>query len=359
MKIGIILHPYEEGKMGGLSRYIFELTKAILEIDKNNEYILYTKRRPRLPLSFSGKNWQQATLGFGKFWRELGFLFAPKADVYIFATSMLPLFHKLKKTIVVAHDFPYQYFKADNFKQRIINFFLNYLHKYSLNKADKVVAISKYTKEEIKKLFGVNDNKIIIIYNGFKNVCESKPADMNITKPYFLSGGSIKLRKNTLGTVKAFNELKKKYNHPHKLIIFGKTGNNYYQEVLNFVKKEGMEKEIIFFGHANDSQLSYLYQNAEALVFPSLIESFGFLVLEAAACGTPVITSKTGGVSEVVEDAAITIDPYNYNEITEAMNQIISDKKLKQELIEKGLKRSKDFSWIKTGQKFIELINSI
>lgn len=359
MKIGIILHPYEGEKWSGLSRYVFELTKTILEIDKDNEYILYTKRKPKMILPFAEGNWKQATLGFGKFWRELGFLFAPKADVYIFVTPMLPLFFRLPKTIVVAHDFPYQYFKADNFKQKVINFFLHYFHKYSLSKADKVVAISKYTKEEVKKLFSIRDDKINIIYNGFKNVCEIAPAKLDIFKPYFLSGGSIKLRKNTLGTVKAFNELKKKYNYPHKLVIFGKIGNVYSMEVLNFIKREKLEKEVIFFGHANDSQLSYLYQNAEALVFPSFIESFGFLVLEAAACGAPVITSKEGGVSEVVENAAITVDPYNYSEIAEAMNQIISDKNLRKELVEKGLKRSKDFSWGKTGQKFIELINSM
>ncbi len=358
MRIGIVLNPFEEKKPGGLGWYVLELTRAILEIDRKNQYLIFTKRKPKKNPDFAGNNWKIIPLGFWKLWRELGFLFAPKADVYLFTTPALPLFFKLKKTIVVAHDFPYQYFKADNLKQRIINFFLHYLHKYSLKKTDKIVAISNYTKEEVKKLFKADESKISVIYNGFRRVCENEPSMINIPKPYFLSGGSIKLRKNTLGTVQAFNEFKKKYGYPHKLVIFGAVGNIYSKKVEEFIKKEGLEKEIVFFGYANANQLSYLYKNAEALVFPSLIESFGFLVLEAASCGTPVITSKYGGVSEVMKNSAALVDPENIHEISGAMKLIASDKNFRQELTRKGLERADEFSWRKTAEKFLELFKS-
>ncbi|MDP7366532.1 MAG: glycosyltransferase family 1 protein [Candidatus Pacebacteria bacterium] len=356
MKIGIILHPHGEDKPSGLGRYAYELTKALLEIDKKNEYIIYTKREASL--DFEGSNWRTVSLGFGKLWRDIGFLFREKSDVYIFVTPTLPIFYRLKKTIVVTHDFPYHYVKAENLKQRIFSKILHYFHKSSLNKADKIVAISKYTKNEDMKLFGVRSDKIAIIYNGFRDICKTPAKQLTIPKPYFLTVGAVKERKNTLNIIKAFKEFKKN-NLPHKLVIVGKTGNRYSEKVFEYINKNDLKDNIIFFGHANDTELSFLYRNAEALVFPSLIESFGFPVLEAGACGTPTITSKGQGSAEVVGDAGILVDPLNTDEIKSALVKISNDKEFRKKLSEKSLERTKEFSWEKTAKSFLELIQYV
>ncbi|MDP6388065.1 MAG: glycosyltransferase family 1 protein [Candidatus Pacebacteria bacterium] len=356
MTIGIILHPYGEDKPSGLGRYAYELTKALLEIDKENKYIIYTKSKASLDLK--GENFKVVSLGFGKLWRDIGFLFAKKSDVYIFVTPTLPLFYKLKRTIVITHDFPYHYVKAENLKQYIFSKILHYFHKLSLNKADKVVAISEYTKNEDMKLFGVNSAKIAIIYNGFRDICKIPPKNLAIPKPYFFTIGAVKERKNTLNIVKAFKEFKKN-NLPHKLVIAGKTGNKYSEKVFEYIGKNNLKDDIIFFGHANDAELSSLYRNAEALVFPSLIESFGFPVLEAGACGTPTITSRGQGSAEVTGGAGILVDPLNVDEIKSAMIKISNDKEFRRKLSEKSSERVKEFSWQKTAKSFLQLIQHV
>jgi len=358
MKIGVVLHPYGEDKPSGLGHYILELTQNLLAIDRKNTYLIFTKGAPRASPALSGNNWRIVPLGFGKLWRDIGFIFAPKADVYLFGTPVLPIFFKLKKTIVVTHDFPYRHIAPDTLKQRIYKPLLNFVHKLSLRKADGVVAISEYTKQEDINLFGVDERKITVIYNGFRDVGATKPAELKLKKPYFLAVGAVKERKNTLRIVQAFASALQEHNLPHHLVIVGKTGNSYSKKVMDYIKEKRIENRVLFFGHANDEQLSYLYRNAEALVFPSTIESFGFPVLEAMSCGLPVITSKYGGVAEVAGDAALLVNPESVSEIAQAFLEITENPARRSGLIARGYKQARKFSWQKTARQFLALMES-
>lgn len=233
-KIGIILDPYGEDKPSGLGWYMFELTQALLSLDKENEYLIYTKRKPKKPLEFEGDNWKHVTVGYGKLWREIGFRVREKSDVYIFGTATLPLTHKLTKTIVVAHDFPYQYVAPDTLKQRLLVPVLDKIHRLSLNRADAVVGNSNYSKDEVIKLFGTDPDKVQVVYNGFTNVCAlNEPEEVNVPKPFFLNVAPVKERKNTKRIVEAFAILVAR-GLPHHLVIAGKTGNKYSKEVMKF-----------------------------------------------------------------------------------------------------------------------------
>lgn len=358
MRIGYILHPYGEKHPSGLARYAVELLRALLEIDKENEYLIFTKGERSLP-ELPRKNFQYIPLKSGIFWREQGLPNMPRADVYIFPGQMAPLWGSFGKTIAVAHDFPYHYVTPDSLKQRIYAPLLHALHKRAYNHADKVVAISEYTKNELVNLFGVSKDKIIVIYNGFKDICEIPPREVGAPKPYFLTVGAVKERKNTFGLVKAFALLKKEHKLPHKLVIAGKTGNTYSGRTLAFIKENCLEGEVIFPGHMDDHQISYLYQNAEALVFPSIIESFGFPVLEAFACGTPVITSNEGGVAEVAGSAALLVNPRSEQEIARAMHNVATNDRVRSRLVARGNDRAKQFSWQKTATDLLKLLNDL
>lgn len=410
MKIGIILHPYGEQKSAGLAEYIFELTKNLIANDQTNEYLIFLKpldkARGRIKLpEFHSDNWRVVSLGFGRWWRELGLFFAPRADLYIFNTPMMPLFFKPKKSIVIALDFAYLYFQPAPLRQGFgwaSNKILFWLNGFSMRRADLVIAISEATKKDVVKFFGIDEKKIKVIYPGFrdlnkiycsneiennnqdvfstsplicrassKNVyCSShayrqageienkslEPTCNGLVEPYFLFVGVIKERKNVFNIVSAFIELKKKYNLPHKLIIAGKGGGSYLDKINELIKKEVLENEIIFTGYVSDERLVGLYKGAEALVFPSLVEGFGFPVLEAMGVGVPVITSKTSSLSEVAGEAALLVDPYSISEIAEAMHKIASDGNLRRDLISRGLERIKYFSWQQTAEKFLKEI---
>src|SRR3989344_4749395 len=170
MTIGIVLDPYGEKQASGLGHYILELTQNLLALDQQNTYLIFTKGRSAVPPPLPGHNWRLVPLGWGKLWRDLGFIFAPKADVYLFATPVLPVFYRLRKTVVITHDFPYQHLTAASLKQKLYKPLLDFIHRRSLKRADRVVAISKYTKKEDQTIFGVEERKISVIYNGFRNV---------------------------------------------------------------------------------------------------------------------------------------------------------------------------------------------
>ena len=359
MKIGIILHPYGENKPAGLGEYIFELTRSLVEADEKNEYLIFLKSRIKDSPIFRGKNWQVYIIGFGSLWRDLGLFFAPRADIYIFNTPIMPIFFRPRKSVVIALDFAYTYFPVRGFGEYWQNKILFWLNGFSLRRADKIVAISEDTKKDVVRLFKVAEEKIEIIYPGFRNLSDAPQKELMIGSPYFLFTGVIKERKNVYNIVRAFLDFKKRYQTRHKLVIVGKGGGLYLEKILVLIKRQAMQEEIIFTGYIDLPQLVYLYKHAVALVFPSLVEGFGFPLLEAMSCGLPVITSDSSSLAEVAGGAALVVNPAKSEEITRAIHRLASDEILRKDLINKGSNRLKDFSWHKGAKIWTELLNKL
>ena len=361
MKIGITLYPYGENSPAGLAIYIFDLTKALVENDPNNEYIIFLKENPKNRPVFSVDNWKIYVLGYGSFWRSVGFWFAPKADVYIFNTPRLPLFFKPKRSLVIILDFAYYVYMTNSFsfKNYISKKFLFVLNKLSLMRASKIISISNATKDECFRIFGVKKDSIEVIYPGFRDICGVPSQEVSIDKPYILFVGIVKERKNVYNLVSAFIKSKKDDNIKHKLIIVGKTGGEYLDRIMDLINKSGMNDEIIFTGRVNDSELAHIYKNADVFAFQSIIEGFGMPVLEAMACGIPVITSNSSSLGEVAGDAALKINPFNVDEISKAITLLAKDNKVRDDLILKGFVRCKEFSWNKSANEFINVINNL
>lgn len=358
MKIGIILHPFGEEKPGGLARTIFEWTSALLRNDRENQYIVFLKNNLKSPPSLPN-NPKIVALDGGKFWLDNLKKF-PELDVCIFQTPVLPPFYKPQKSAVIAQDFPYLHLKPQNIKERITNSFLFRYHQRSLNRAQAVIAVSEATKNDLLKFFKLPERKITVIHMGFKNICAVPKAHLDLPESFFFYAGVIKERKNILNLVKAF-ALFKKANPgvPEKLILAGKDEGDYAAEVKQFISKNNLTPAVAFLGYLNDYQLSFVYRRAKCFVFPSLVEGFGFPVLEAMACGVPVITSNIMGPAEIGRDAAFLINPANPEEISAAMEKMTKDTDFRQSLIEKGLRRAKDFSWDKTALKTLEFLKTI
>lgn len=353
------MHPYDEKKPAGLGRYIFDLAKSLIENDKENEYFIYLKKKPSKFPELSGNNWKIIVLGWGRLWMEFGLFFAPKSDIYLFNTPVTPFFFRPKKTVVVALDFAYKYLKAKNFKERLFNKFLFYINKVSLKRASVIVAISEQTKSDVLKFFKETDKKIKVIYPGFKKICSLPACEVSLPERFFLYVGVIKERKNLLNIVKGFRRFKLSDKTDCKLVVAGNGFGEYYKKIKEFIKKEKIEGEVIFLGFVNDNELSFVYKKAFALVFPSLIEGFGFPILEAMHCGLPVITSKNGSLSEVTGDVGALVDPLELMDISVAMDKIVSNEMLRRELAEKGILRIQKFSWEKTAGEFIKIFKTL
>lgn len=357
MKIGIVLHPYGEQEPAGLGRATFELTKTLIAAAPEHQFLIFLKGKPRHLPEFPGENWSVHPLGGGVFWLDR-LRSAPPADVYIFNTPVMPVFWRPRKSVVIALDFAYLRSAPHGMKEYGMRFFLRRRHRVALQRADRVAAISEATRLDAIGLFGVAPEKVKTIHLGFNRICLTPEETVPAPERFFLFVGVLKERKNVLNIIRGFAEFCRHRPDWH-LIIVGKREGEYAQKLWEAVLAEKIESAVHFFGYRRDGELSYLYRRAAALIYPSIIEGFGFPILEAMDCGTPVITSRTSSLPELAGDAAILVDPQRPQEIARAMERIVSDHALRSDLIAKGRGRAIRFSWKKTAEEFLQIICSV
>lgn len=356
MKIGIFLHPYGEKYPAGLARAILDLTKTLLDIDRKDEYFIFAKNKSAVNPRFTGENWKFFTANGETLWMDALIKKHPELDVCIFNTPVLPL-RLPKKSVVLALDFAYKYLHSKNLAEYLKRKATGFYHGFSLRRANAIVAISQATKADLIKFFNIPNDKIKVVYLGFQKICDIPEISVDVGGKFFLFSGAIKERKNVQNVIKAFNAYNKE-NNGYRLVVTGHGAGEYYDSILSYVKNEKLENKVMFLKHCNDAELSFLYKRAEALIFPSFIEGFGFPILEAMDCGLPVITSKTSSLWEIAGDAALLVDPHNFIEIKNVMSKITSGEILKSNLIERGRKRAQNFSWKKCAEELLEIVKN-
>lgn len=358
MKIGFVTI-YSAKHPAGLERCTLDLLKAIFLQDKQNQYFIYTKKGSGLSSLFSNyQNVRVIEIGLGKFWKEIGLFFAPRADTYVFNGPQVPLLFVPKRYAVIVYDFGYHQFFAPGPRSYGKRLFLDNLARLAFRRSQKILAISQYTKDEIMRLFAVAEHKIAVMHLGFAQVCSLPPESIEGLPPkFFLFVGTLKERKNPLGVLMAFVKFCKQHTG-YSLLFVGKPSveKDYLEKIFFVIAREGISDKVKFLGHINDNQLAYVYRRALALVFPSFVEGFGFPILEAASCGLPVITSNQSSLQEIAGDAAFLVDPYDTDSITQAMVYLATDAPLREKLIHSGRERAKEFSWDKTARQFIKLL---
>ena len=232
--------------------------------------------------------------------------------------------------------------------------------KFSVKKAKRIFTISKASKDDIIKEYGVSEDKITVTYPGIKQVSGIKYQVLSmdelekkygIKKDYILFVGTLQPRKNIVRLIEAFARLSRSslIINPLSLIILGKKGWM-YEDIINSPKKFGVEDKVKFLDNVTDEDLPIFYKNAECFVLPSLYEGFGLPILEAMQNGCPVVTSNVSSLPEAGGDAALYFDPNNPEDIAQTMEKVLSDKKLRETMIKKGFEQVKKFSWEKTAK---------
>lgn len=226
--------------------------------------------------------------------------------------------------------------------------------RQSCKRADVIVTVSNFSKNEIIKYMNIPENKIVVMLSGVDldffhpNYClnriEVVLKKYRISKRYFLYLGTIEPRKNVQRIIDAYVMLKKKRNDVPQLVLAGGKGwmcDSIYENVMRLK----MPKDIIFTGYIDEEEAPLLMCGAEVFLFPSLYEGFGTPPVEAMACGTPVISSKVASMPEIAGDAALLVNPYSVEEISEAMENLMDDEDLRLSLRKKGLERAKKYTW--------------
>ncbi len=393
MRIGIHTSHLNEPKADGIKVFLKNLILNIKKLAPKDEFFLYYKDKPKegfveapnyhhivvrppkffdyLP-NFRAKGAEVKKFGRVRSrgpWTQLWLpprLFKDKLDALFVPLQTQPFLRPKMKTVITIHDIAFfefpEYFTLKN------RTLLYLFSSYGIRSADKIVTPSQSTKNDIINHYKVPEEKVIVTPFAFnKEIFKPVPEDFNsqeilekyhIKKPYILFVGVLQPRKNVTRLVQAFNILKKKLQIPHQLVLVSSKGW-LYEDILKEIKKSPYKKDIIQTGNMPLSELPKLLWETEVFVLPSLYEGFGLPVLEALACGTPVVTSNNSSLPEVGGDAALYIEnPKNETEIAEKILKVISNKDLQKEMRRKGFEQAKKFSWRKCAKQVLKVIKS-
>lgn len=367
-RIGIDARFY--GPLGkGLGRYTQEIVDRVTTLDRKNYYVVFLSHKnfdefvsenPRVKKVLADVHWY----GLAEQIIMPRLIAQEKIDLMHFPHFNVPIFCPTK-FVVTIHDLILTKFPTTRASTLgPVKYFLkNIAYRFVINRAiqrsEKVIAVSHYTKDDIISQFNVDPKKIIMIYEGVAGLEDStdkryaaklKSAEILsgycILEPYLLYVGNAYPHKNLEMLVIVFLKLRKKFSDL-KLVLVGRD-DYFYLRLKEFAQKESSLKDfeaIIFPGYVPDEDLQTLFKHAALYVFPSKYEGFGLPPLEAMSYGCPVVSSNATCLPEIMENAAIYFNPHDEKTIVSVIQEILSDQFLRSELVKKGYEQIKKYNW--------------
>ena len=348
----------------GLGNYSRTLVRNLVKYFPDHSYYLYSPRvekNKENTFFFEQDNVKIITpqKGGGAAWRSRGVLKEIKKDgidVFHGLSNELPygISQLETKSVVTIHDviferYPKQYGIFDRLMYRSKT-------KNAIAQSDRVVSISNQTTEDLVKYYYAPLEKISLLYQTCNPSFTDKPSLLEQKEnKYFLYVGSVIERKNLISILQAMDCIPKEQRQ--KLIIVG-TGNSYYKRAKNYAEKNGLEPWLEWKGSMDNSGLRSLYENAIALIYPSIFEGFGIPVIESMFAGRPVITSNLSSLKEAGGEAAMLIDPFSVSELAAAM-QTICDKDFQSSLLAKIPKHLEQFDPKNLSNQLIGIYESL
>jgi glycosyltransferase involved in cell wall biosynthesis len=282
------------------------------------------------------------------------------ADIFVSPDMIVSLRAKCKQ-IVVLHDLNFEHYPQD-LPAHIARYLSSQTPLFA-QKADSIITVSQFSKSDIVKQYGVQPSKIHVVYNAAQpsyhvlSEQERKEVRDEWTQgvPYFIFISSIHPRKNLQRLLLAYDQFRRESGQEVKLLAVGR--RFWKNEVLDSTLRQmKFADDVIFTGHLEQAALCRALGGALSLVYVSYFEGFGVPIVEAFQSGVPVITSNVTSMPEVADDAAILVNPFDVNEIAQAMLKIFQDPELRAGLIEKGLSRATQFSWEQSAKDFWNVI---
>jgi glycosyltransferase involved in cell wall biosynthesis len=346
-------------KKFGIARYAENLLKQFQVLGRQDRFTLLISGEFPLGSLRSATNIKLVRTGI-KWLSFLEQLWLPllikriQPDICFFPSFAAPMIQPAP-TVIVIHDLMHLVFARDYSLRHKL--YYNVVLRSALKKAKKVIAISRSSKKDIMRYYGLPDDKVEVIYNGVENVfrpvsdrqqIERFKKQKGLPERFLLFVGSSKVSKNLENIIAAFGIFSRTDKEGRYLVLSG----------TQDAKLGGEHEKIICAGDIDEVDLPLLYNSAELFVSPSLYEGFGLPHLEAMACGVPVIASNVSSLPEVVGDAGIQVDPRKPEEIAAAMSRVLGDKGFREGLVKKGLERARKFSWETSASKTLAVCRS-
>jgi glycosyltransferase involved in cell wall biosynthesis len=336
---------FNRSGLGNYSRHTISLLSQFIP---EYDYVLYSPKPQQSIPFYSATNISIKGPGnafhkyFSSYWRSFALakqLVNDKIDLFHGLSNELP--KNINKTgipsVVTIHDLIFM--RYPQFYNRIDRMIYAKKFKYAAQKASRIIAISIQTKNDLMKFFGIPDSKIDVVYQGCDTIFWNPVAEAErigvlskygISGRYILNVGTIEERKNLLNLVRAIHKGKIDV----QLVVIGKP-TSYLGKVIAYIEQEKIQN-IHILHNVPSEDLPAFYQQAELFVYLSLFEGFGIPVIESLVSKTPVITSKDGCFSEAGGSSSIYVDPYNIDEIADAISSVIDDPSLRDRMTNDG-----------------------
>lgn len=362
MRIGIDARLYKKGL--GIGRYIEQLLFNLELVDSDDEFYIFL--RSEMMDVYNPKNPRFKKICLDVSWYSLAeqiivpfVMVQYRLDLVHFPHFNVPLIYP-GKFVVTIHDL-IMIKHADSSKsaastRNVIVHWLKYrcytvVLWIACFRAKHIISVSNCVKNDLMKIVGVSGKKITVIHEGVQLFAGSVDSTLpnEVTKPYFINVGNAYPHKN-IALLLAVFEMYKKQNQPYQLVLCGQ--EDYFRDkVLEEIDSRSLREHVVHLGYVRDSQLAALYKNAQAALFPSFEEGFGFGALEAAAQEIPIIASDIPCFRETLGDAALYIDPTDVNDMIRAIHRIESDAGIRKRLIDQGMKQVQRFSWTQAAEQ--------
>jgi len=369
----------------GAGQHLYYLLEGLDAFDKRNEYVLlsprfrkaYQVRFPHLEADRfrNVEVWTKvARLGENVeklWWEQAGLLMAARKerlDILHCPYFAAPLI-RICPTVVTIHDvIP---LVLPEYRARETSKMYTTLMSQTARRADAIIAVSESSRRDIVATLGIPAERIHVIGNAVHPsyypindswLLAAVRERYNIARKYILYFGGFDLRKNVHRTIRAYAALPAALRAEYQLVISGRLhllGHPLYPDPRPLVRELDMGDRIIFTGQIREQDKAPLYSGATLFAFPSLYEGFGMPVLEAMACGAPVITSRASSLPEVVGDAGLLVDPYSEPAISDAMGELLNSPKKRADLSARARARSRDFSWRQVAEQTVAVYEKV
>lgn len=368
--IGIMLRHMEE--KGGIQVYSRNMVQHLLRADKINRYVFLTPTPLIQEYGLEQSNVSEVIVRWPSLLKRLSWdqheilrhIERNKIDLVFNPKLSVPVFTK-KKTVFTMHGM--EQFAARHLFKRGDRMYYQVAMKFYCRKASAILVMTPTGKTDLIRYLKAPEEKIHVIPESYNELCaliedrqvlEKVKQKYQLPEKYILFVGGITPLKNIPALLKAFKILKSK-GYPHRLVLVGFKRWKFNKD-LALISSLGLEKEVMELGFVDDLDIPAIYNLAECFVLPSFYEGFGLPILEAQACGCPVIISNRGGMPDVAgEGGALRFEPDQPEELALRLEEILGNEGLKERLRSNGLKNVKRFSWETTAKKTIEVFKMI
>ncbi|RDV16704.1 glycosyltransferase family 1 protein [Pontibacter diazotrophicus] len=372
MRIGIEAQRIFRPKKHGMEVVALELIRQLQESDKKNEYIIFAKEDTDIGCLKETENFKIETIPAYSYadWEQIQLPKAVKKSKidFLHSTCNTSALWQSNPLLLTLHDIIY--LEKVDFKgtayQNFGNLYRRFVVPKVINKSTSIITVSHFERNTILEQLRLPEEKVQVVYNAVSDIFHSHyPVEQvedfkskhQIPEKFMLFLGNTAPKKNTKGVLSAYVEYCQCTKDPVPIVILDHDRSHVLAFLSEFNKKH-LIPHFVFPGYVAPQQMPMMYNAAAVFLYPSLRESFGLPILEAMACGTPVITSTTSSMPEVAGGAALLVDPYKEKEIAEGIQKLLSDDNYYTDLVAKGLKRAADFTWKSSAKALLSIYDT-